>query len=342
MVSNIFISYAKEDISVADTICANLENRGLRCWIAPRDIAPGEKYATAIIHAIENAKVVVVVFSRSSDQSAHVRTEIERAFNQGKIIIPFRIENIEPSDETQYFIGSRQWLDAFSGSLEGHTIRLADIIERYLTGDPEFRETHEKPSSGSKQLKTISEGDFPKKIAPGKLFQIIRRFCSYSVDLVIGLFLGFFYSLSYNVLASARIGQENFNLLTYVSGSNNQIYSTYGNHVLGILWISGIIFWFLIIDISGTRSPGKALFGLKIYWPSDKTNSDKWRTIRSLIKNGPLLTYLILIFIGYNNTVVIGLAFTLTLVLYVIWMILIIFTPKSQSVHDLIAGTFVG
>ena len=124
MVHDIFISYAKEDKVVADTICANLENESILCWIAPRNIAPGEKYATAIIHAIENTKIVVMVFSRNSDQSAHVRTEIERAFNQGKTIIPFRVENIEPSDEIQYFIGSRQWFDAFDGPYEGYTRRL--------------------------------------------------------------------------------------------------------------------------------------------------------------------------------------------------------------------------
>ena len=124
MVHDIFISYAAEDKSVADTLCSHLENLGIRCWIAPRNIEPGEKYATAIIHAIENAEIVVVVFSHNSDQSAHVRTEIERAFNRGKIIIPFRIENIEPSDEIQYFVGSRQWLDAFAGSLDGYTNQL--------------------------------------------------------------------------------------------------------------------------------------------------------------------------------------------------------------------------
>jgi hypothetical protein len=155
------------------------------------------------------------------------------------------------------------------------------------------------------------------------------------------LVLGLLYILSYYIIASALIGQEKFNLLTYVSGSNNQITSTYGNYVFGILGLAGIIIWFLIIDISRTRSPGKFLFRLKIYWPSDKMNSDKWRTIRVLIKNGPLLTYLILIFIGYNNTNIAGLAFILSLILYIIWTIPIIFTPKSQSVHDLIVGTTV-
>ena len=170
MVHDIFISYAKEDKSIADIICSNLENHGLQCWIAPRNIAPGEKLAPAVICAIDNAEFVVVIFSHNSEQSANVRTEIERAFNQGKTIIPFRIENIEPSDEMQYFIGSLQWLDASAGSLDEHTDRLADIIRKNLSPVQEYqgykehaispkisfsRDTYDKKSQ-NKILKDVS------------------------------------------------------------------------------------------------------------------------------------------------------------------------------------------
>lgn len=38
---DVFISYASSDKPVADAVCAALEQRGIRCWIAPRDILPG-------------------------------------------------------------------------------------------------------------------------------------------------------------------------------------------------------------------------------------------------------------------------------------------------------------
>jgi len=339
MVRDIFISYVDEDKSLADTICNNLENYGLQCWIAPRNIAPGEKYAPAIIHAIDNSKIVVVVFSHYSDQSEHVKTEIERAFNHAKMIIPFRIENIEPSDEMQYFIGSRQWLDAFSGSLDEHTNRLADIIKKHLNVEPAFSENQEKtPSSQVKQSDTFNEGNFPKKIAPSKLYQIICRSISYSIDFGIGLVLGLLYSWFYPILATVVIGQENFNLLTYLPNSNSQL-TPYGNYVSGVLYLAGIIFWFIIIDISRPRSPGKALSGLKIYWPSDKMNSEKWRTIRSLIKNAPLLTLFLGAVLGSGTSG--GLMTIIAMILWITWVIPVIFTAKSQSVHDRIVGTVV-
>jgi hypothetical protein len=43
--STVFISYASQDIAVADAIVAALERAGVACWIAPRDVVPGTLYA---------------------------------------------------------------------------------------------------------------------------------------------------------------------------------------------------------------------------------------------------------------------------------------------------------
>jgi hypothetical protein len=38
---DVFISYSHQDKPTADAACATLEAEGIRCWIAPRDVAPG-------------------------------------------------------------------------------------------------------------------------------------------------------------------------------------------------------------------------------------------------------------------------------------------------------------
>lgn len=38
---DIFISYSSRD-ALPHRVCSELEARGLRCWIAPRDIRPGK------------------------------------------------------------------------------------------------------------------------------------------------------------------------------------------------------------------------------------------------------------------------------------------------------------
>ena len=40
-----FISYASAETSVANAVCHAFERAGVKCWIAPRDVTPGELYA---------------------------------------------------------------------------------------------------------------------------------------------------------------------------------------------------------------------------------------------------------------------------------------------------------
>ena len=54
--AGVFISYASQDKTVADAVCVALENAGVGCWIAPRNVVPGESYAGAIVHAIDSTR----------------------------------------------------------------------------------------------------------------------------------------------------------------------------------------------------------------------------------------------------------------------------------------------
>jgi len=129
MTHDVFISYANEDQSIADNICVTLEQRKLRCWIAPRDILPGAEFAFAIVDAVREARALVIVFSKNSNNSQHVLREVKEAVENGIPIIPFRIENVSPSKTLNYFLGTSQWLDALSPPLEEHVHRLAEIIK---------------------------------------------------------------------------------------------------------------------------------------------------------------------------------------------------------------------
>jgi hypothetical protein len=114
MTHDVFISYSSKDKPIADGICANLEAAGTRCWIAPRDIHPGEDWPTAITTAITHSRVMVLVFSADSNSSKQVGNEISLAFNNNLIIIPFKIENIEPEPGKQYYLGRTHWLEAMN------------------------------------------------------------------------------------------------------------------------------------------------------------------------------------------------------------------------------------
>ena len=123
-----FISYCSEDKKIADAVCGTLEANKIRCWIAPRDVGPGRTWGSAIVEAIGESAVMVVIFSKHSNGSPQVMREIERAVNKGVAIIPFRVENVVPSQDLEYFISSCHWLDAINPPLEQHIAELADAI----------------------------------------------------------------------------------------------------------------------------------------------------------------------------------------------------------------------
>jgi hypothetical protein len=58
VVCDAFVSYGSQDAEVANAVVAALERDGLKCWIAPRDVTPGEFYADAIVRALNAAQVV--------------------------------------------------------------------------------------------------------------------------------------------------------------------------------------------------------------------------------------------------------------------------------------------
>jgi hypothetical protein len=129
---DIFISYSHEDKPVADAICAALESGNIRCWMAPRDVLPGQNYPSAIIQAIEQSRLMIIVFSSKSNTSDHVIRELSKAVSQGIIIIPFRIEDVPPSQDMEYLIGLPHWLDALTPPLERHIEKLVQTVKILL------------------------------------------------------------------------------------------------------------------------------------------------------------------------------------------------------------------
>jgi hypothetical protein len=137
MAPDVFISYCAEDKTIADAACAILERERIRCWIAPRDVQPGVEYAESIMRGITNSRIFVLVFSSKTNRSPHVRREVERAVSKGKIIVPFRIEDVLPTESLEFCLSSTHWLDAMTPPLERHLARLAEVVADLLSGKPD-------------------------------------------------------------------------------------------------------------------------------------------------------------------------------------------------------------
>ncbi len=156
MAHDVFISHSGKDKTVADAVCATLEKGGTRCWIAPRDIVPGTQWGEAIIDAISNCKVMVLVFSSNANESQQIIREVERAVNKGIPIIPFRVEDVDPNKSLEYYISAPHWLDALTPPLEKHIEHLNSTIKILLSRQEDRGETSGTGKDGAERTGTES------------------------------------------------------------------------------------------------------------------------------------------------------------------------------------------
>jgi hypothetical protein len=129
---DVFVSHSAKDKVTADAVCAVLESKGIRCWVAPRDITPGKDWGESIIEAIKGARVMVLIFSTNANNSPQIKREVERAVNKGIPVIPLRIEDVVPTASLEYFLSTPHWLDAFTPPLEKHLQHLAQVVQQIV------------------------------------------------------------------------------------------------------------------------------------------------------------------------------------------------------------------
>lgn len=137
MAFDAFISFSQKDKATADAACAMLEANGVKCWIAPRNIPYGKDYGSGIIEGINQSRMMVLIFSSHANDSKHVHREVERAVNRGMPIIPFRIQNVAPSQGLEYFLSLPNWLDAFTPPLEPYLSTLVTVVTALKEGRPQ-------------------------------------------------------------------------------------------------------------------------------------------------------------------------------------------------------------
>jgi hypothetical protein len=129
---HIFISYSQNDKKWAEMVCAQLEEAGIGCWIAPRDIAPGVTWPAAITDAIRQCRAMIIIFSTHANQSPHMAREVEVADNRRVPILPVRVEDIAPAGDMEYFLSNRQWYDLHGATVERKVTGLPEVISSLL------------------------------------------------------------------------------------------------------------------------------------------------------------------------------------------------------------------
>jgi len=127
--ANIFLSHSTIDGELANYICESFESRGLSCWIAPRNIRPGEDWASSITNAISEADVFFILYSKHSIKSSQCAKEIGIADRKKKYIIPYKIDDTEPEGAFDYYLTGCQWFIIDPSTGEYKMDELCDAIK---------------------------------------------------------------------------------------------------------------------------------------------------------------------------------------------------------------------
>jgi hypothetical protein len=110
----LFVSHVAENRDAAMEIVGELERRGTRCWIAPRDVRPGEAFDNEIADAIEASRAMLLIFSDLCNDSEYIRREVTVAGESHKTVIPFRIEDVQPRRGLRVRLSDLHWIDGFT------------------------------------------------------------------------------------------------------------------------------------------------------------------------------------------------------------------------------------
>ena len=92
--TEVFISYTKEDVDRVRLIAEALAQAGYEVWWDHR-IPPGRTYREVIGAALQTAKCVIVVWSQKSIESQWVLDEAD-AGQQRRVLLPILIDNVMP------------------------------------------------------------------------------------------------------------------------------------------------------------------------------------------------------------------------------------------------------
>lgn len=152
---DVFISYSSIDQKIAEGVCAYLEQQGIRCFVAYRDIPRGVVWAEAIVEALDQSRMMVVLFSKNFNDSKQVNREIELASNLNMPILTFRLSNDDFEGAKKYYLQNLNWIDAFPNperSFGALHRNVASLLGMTTSGNEVEKETPESRGSKSSNL----------------------------------------------------------------------------------------------------------------------------------------------------------------------------------------------
>lgn len=160
----VFISYRSTDKEVAYETKSFLEQNGINSWMAPESIPAGSDYGAEIPKALKECMAFVILLSKDAQQSRWIPKEIDGAINNGKVIIPFRIDNSDIQDSFNFRLGDSQRIEAYNRMSEAYA-ELLDCLKKLIgNNDSEKLESQEVIIRTVRKIDALGRFVFPIEI----------------------------------------------------------------------------------------------------------------------------------------------------------------------------------
>ena len=109
---DVFISYSRKDQVVVDEIRQLLDENSITYWLDTEKVHMGSEFMADIVDAIENSTITLFISSQDSNNSIYTAKEVALAFNAGKYIIPYKIDNSSFSKKLKFVMTDLNCIDA--------------------------------------------------------------------------------------------------------------------------------------------------------------------------------------------------------------------------------------
>lgn len=95
MIYDVFISYSRRDMQVADEICRTIQSVGLTCFTDRSNIPPGANYVDYIRRSIKKSKIFLYIASKNSYESQWSHYELDLFLKEQNVqqLIVYIIDN---------------------------------------------------------------------------------------------------------------------------------------------------------------------------------------------------------------------------------------------------------
>ncbi len=132
MAGEIFISYRRTDEAWARLLHSQLRAQGVEAWFDAQ-IGAGEDWRATTAKALQASRIFVLLFSQAASESEDIAKELAAATFSKKLVVPVRIENIQPTGAFLYELASRNWVNAFENT-EAKLMELAQGLATLVQG----------------------------------------------------------------------------------------------------------------------------------------------------------------------------------------------------------------